>query len=84
MDAFFLEREEVTTARFAAFVTERGYETDAERYGWSLVFHEPGTEPEGARVVAAAPWWVMWRAPTGGGRAAPNTPPPRTTTRPPR
>lgn len=67
---FFLEAEEVTTARFAAFAAESGHRTDAERYGWSLVFHEPGTEPEGAEVVAATPWWVRvdgadWRFPRG-------------------
>ena len=70
VSAFFLEQSEVTTARFAAFVTEHGYETDAERYGWSAVFHEPGTEPDGARAVATNRWWVMvdgadWRRPHG-------------------
>ena len=68
--AFFLDREEVTTARFGAFVAETAYETDAERLGWSFVFHAPGTEPPGARVVAAAPWFVRidgatWRRPRG-------------------
>ena len=67
---FFLDREEVTTARFAAFVAETGHETDAERYGWSLVFHAPGTEPPDAQVVAGTPWWVRvdgadWRRPRG-------------------
>ena len=67
---FFLEAEEVTTARFAAFVEETGHETDAERYGWSLVFHAPGTEPPGAQVAPATPWWVRvdgadWLRPRG-------------------
>ena len=79
---FFLDREEVTTARFAAFVAETGHETDAERYGWSLVFHAPGTEPPDAQVVAGTPWWVRvdgadWRRPRGRKRR-----PPRTNTRP--
>ena len=70
VDAFFLDRTEVTTARFAAFVAETGYRTDAERLGWSFVFHAPGTEPSGAQVVAAAPWFVVieeadWRRPRG-------------------
>ena len=67
---FFLDREEVTTARFAAFVAQSGYETDAERYGWSLVFHPPGTESADAEVVPGTPWWVRldgadWRRPRG-------------------
>ena len=67
---FALDREEVTTTRFAAFVLETGHVTDAERHGWSLVFHAPGSAPPDARVVAAAPWWVRvdgadWRRPRG-------------------
>ena len=70
---FRLDREEVTTSRFAAFVAETGHETDAERYGWSFVFHAPGTEPPDAQVVAAAPWFVRideatWRRPRGPGQ----------------
>ena len=71
--AFHLDRREVTTARFAAFAGRAGYETDAERFGWSLVFHPPGTAPPGAAVVPATPWWVRvagadWRRPRGPGR----------------
>lgn len=68
--AFRLGVHEVTTAAFAAFVERTGYRTDAERYGWSLVFHPPGAAPEGAARVPGASWWVRvagadWRTPRG-------------------
>ena len=61
----------VTNADFAAFAAESGYETDAERFGWSFVF--AGLLPDGfapTRAAADAPWWrqVMgadWRHPEG-------------------
>lgn len=72
---FFLDLHEVSTARFTAFVAETGYQTDAERYGWSLVFHTPGIQPPDAPAVAAAPWWFRvdgadWRRPRGPDRPA--------------
>lgn len=61
----------VTNADFAAFAAESGYETDAERFGWSFVF--AGLLPDDfatTRAAADAPWWrqVMgadWRHPEG-------------------
>ncbi len=61
----------VSNARFADFVSSAGYETDAERYGWSFVFGGflPDDFPD-TRAVAAAPWWrqvygASWRHPEG-------------------
>jgi formylglycine-generating enzyme required for sulfatase activity len=65
---FRLDAQQVTNRRFAAF----GYVTDAERYGWSYVFHlflDPSLHlpsPEGT------PWWrkvdgAYWAAPEGPG-----------------
>ena len=61
----------VTNADFAAFAVDSGYETDAERFGWSFVF--AGLLPDDfppTRAAADAPWWrqVMgadWRHPEG-------------------
>ena len=61
----------VTNADFAAFAADSGYETDAERFGWSFVF--AGLLPDDfppTRAAADAPWWrqVMgadWRHPEG-------------------
>ena len=69
---FRLDAHAVTNARFAAFVAATGYRTDAERHGWSFVFH--AFLPPGATVESpeAAPWWcrvdgACWHAPEGPG-----------------
>ncbi len=66
----------VTSAQFAAFVKVTDYVTDAERFGWSYVFHLL-LPPEARRhvldgVVPDAPWWLAvsgasWRTPEGPG-----------------
>jgi formylglycine-generating enzyme required for sulfatase activity len=38
LDAFWMDRTEVTNFQFAEFVDASGYETDAELAGWSYVF----------------------------------------------
>jgi formylglycine-generating enzyme required for sulfatase activity len=68
--AFRMDAHQVTNARFAAFVAATGYRTEAERFGWSYVFHlfagEASLAPEGT------PWWrrvdgAHWAAPEGPG-----------------
>ncbi len=56
--AFRIARHSVTNDRFAEFVGATGYTTDAERFGWSFVFHLflPDDFPD-TRGVAATPWW---------------------------
>jgi formylglycine-generating enzyme len=70
---FGIDAFAVTTARFADFVAATGHVTDAERLGWSFVFHLylPRDHPP-TLGVAAAPWWrrvpgASWRAPEGSG-----------------
>ncbi|WP_163266375.1 formylglycine-generating enzyme family protein [Chelativorans alearense] len=60
----------VTNAWFKRFVETTGYRTDAERFGWSLVFHT--FVPEGIQVqrVVDTPWWLKvfgadWAHPFG-------------------
>lgn len=70
---FRMDQTAVTNARFAAFVADTGYRTDAERLGNSLVFQ--GLLPEDlppTRAVADAPWWrevsgASWRVAYGPG-----------------
>ncbi|MXQ07412.1 SUMF1/EgtB/PvdO family nonheme iron enzyme [Alphaproteobacteria bacterium GH1-50] len=69
--AFNMDPTTVTVARFARFVDETGYVTEAERFGNSLVFQ--GLLPEGhppTQAVAEVPWWRLvpgahWRRPVG-------------------
>jgi formylglycine-generating enzyme required for sulfatase activity len=72
---FRIDPHATTNDWFAAFVAATGYRTDAERYGWSLVF-ESHLPPALARAdlprVAATPWWAKvegadWAHPFGPG-----------------
>jgi len=73
LPAFRIDRYAVSNARFAAFVAATGHRTDAERYGWSFVFHAFVPQAVGAtRGVPGAPWWrqvhdATWWTPEGPG-----------------
>jgi sulfatase modifying factor 1 len=68
---FRIARCSVSNRQFAQFVDATGYTTEAERYGWSFVFHmflPDDFEP--TRAVASAQWWRQvygadWRHPAG-------------------
>lgn len=71
---FRISRYAVTNRQFRAFVEATGYVTEAERFGWSFVFHllvpKKGVTVRGSS--GAAPWWLgvdgaSWRAPEGPG-----------------
>ncbi len=69
--AFRMGRHAVTNREFERFVAATGWQTDAERFGWSFVFGGllPDEFPP-TRGVEGAPWWrqVMgadWRRPEG-------------------
>ena len=72
---FAMSRYAVTVAQFAAFVASTDYVTEAERFGWSFVFHRfvPRARRAAARGIAdSAPWWLAvdgacWYAPAGPG-----------------
>ncbi|REF37422.1 formylglycine-generating enzyme family protein [Thermasporomyces composti] len=76
LDPFLIDATLVTNRQFQAFVKATGYVTDAERFGWSFVFHL-FVGPEQRRyvmdaTVPDAPWWLAveganWRAPEGPG-----------------
>ncbi len=58
---FRLARHAVTNAAFAAFVQATGYATEAERFGWSFVFHLFVPRSRKIAVVGTAgpaPWWL--------------------------
>ena len=71
LSPFWVDRYAVTNAAFALFTKATGYQTEAERFGWSFVFY--GLLPEGfppTRGVAQTPWWrqvygASWAHPEG-------------------
>jgi sulfatase modifying factor 1 len=66
----------VTNQQFATFVKATGHQTEAERTGWSFVFHQLVADPDAVRGRAAgAEWWLGvdgadWRHPHGPGSDA--------------
>ncbi|WP_433046196.1 formylglycine-generating enzyme family protein [Dactylosporangium sp. CS-033363] len=77
VSAFHIDPHAVTNAQFARFVKETGYVTEAERFGWSFVFHLLVRGEAAERVLAGRPgqvppWWLPvegadWRHPAGPG-----------------
>ena len=72
---FFIEETAVTNAQFGRFVRQTRYRTEAERFGWSFVFHSFVPRKVARTVtqaVAEASWWwrvdgACWRRPEGPG-----------------
>ncbi len=69
---FWLETTTVTNARFAAFVAETNYVTEAERFGWSPVFRALLGADAPPPSASQTPWWVKvdgayWAMPEGPG-----------------
>ncbi|MBL8600259.1 MAG: formylglycine-generating enzyme family protein [Devosia sp.] len=60
LEAFHIDVTSVTNADFAKFVTSSGYRTEAETFGYSLVFHLEYHGPARDVVGRAngAPWWL--------------------------
>nr|WSY56347.1 formylglycine-generating enzyme family protein [Streptomyces sp. NBC_00886] len=75
VEPFRIDATAVTNARFARFVEDTGYVTEAERYGSSFVFHlllHPRARDAVFGQVEAARWWLgvqgaCWSAPEGPG-----------------
>jgi sulfatase modifying factor 1 len=76
LSAFWMDRYPVTNATFAKFIRETGYQTEAERCGWSFAFWLHIGKKRRAELVedtvVGAPWWckvrgAKWNAPEGPG-----------------
>lgn len=72
LSAFEIDATTVTNTDFARFVEDTGYETEAERFGFSAVFHLAldAADEEILGPAPGAPWWVGvrgadWRHPGG-------------------
>lgn len=69
--SFWMDDTAVSVGRFAKFVSDTGYQTEAETFGDSFVFN--GLLPQDDffdKAVVAAPWWravegACWHNPTG-------------------
>ncbi|MGN7763770.1 formylglycine-generating enzyme family protein [Paenibacillus sp. 22594] len=72
---FYIEKYAVTNAQFKTFIESTGYVTEAERFGWSFVFHafvsdELNKQP--LQFPVQTPWWLViegasWHSPAGLG-----------------
>lgn len=73
VDSFLIDACAVTNSQFREFVTDTGYITEAEQYGWSFVFYQfvsEETANQVSSVVQGTPWWWMvrgacWKHPEG-------------------
>jgi sulfatase modifying factor 1 len=72
---FYLDVCAVTNAQFKDFIEATGYVTEAEKFGWSYVFHKfatQGAKKAAQGVAGGAEWWIgvegaMWSKPEGPG-----------------
>jgi len=70
---FAIDPYTVTNDWFSEFIADTGYLTEAERFGWSFVFHALLPENAGpTQGVVGAVWWrnvpgACWHAPEGPG-----------------
>ena len=68
---FWMDNITVTNARFAQFVAQTSYQTEAERFGNSFVFKGLLDQDDFFdKAVVSAPWWravegACWHNPTG-------------------
>ncbi|KZE39892.1 serine/threonine protein phosphatase [Bhargavaea cecembensis] len=73
VDSFLIDPVAVTNESFREFIDQTGYTTDAERFGWSFVFHLLISDRTAETVIGSvpqAPWWLAvpgadWRHPAG-------------------
>jgi sulfatase modifying factor 1 len=70
---FYIDPCTVTNEQFTQFIAETAYQTDAEAFGWSFVFHlfvSKETAAKVTQVVQKTPWWwniegACWKHPEG-------------------
>ena len=76
LESFFMDQTAVTNEDFSSFVDSTGYRSEAERFGWSFVFHNqiPRAHLKRMRFDRAfgIEWWAKvegacWQKPGGPG-----------------
>lgn len=77
VNEFEISKYAVSNKLFASFIESTGYQTDAERYGWSFVFRnflsKDSVQLSNSESPANAPWWIPivganWQSPFGDRR----------------
>lgn len=72
---FYIAECATTNLEFEEFVTATGYVSEAEKFGWSYVFHKEVSakaKRSTAGVAAGTEWWIgvegaCWKRPEGAG-----------------
>ncbi|MBM7542031.1 formylglycine-generating enzyme family protein [Amphibacillus cookii] len=79
VDTFLIDSHTVTNKEFAIFIEETGYQTDAEKYGWSFVFDAliKNKSAPSVRKLPGLAWWyavmeAYWYQPEGKGSSIEN------------
>jgi len=72
LEPFFIDVHPVTNEQFQQFVQVTGYETEAQRFGWSFVFKGQVSPEVVDGTVADLSWWCKvkatdWQHPEGPG-----------------
>ena len=61
IDPFYIDTCPVTNQQFAVFIEKSSYQTEAERFGWSFVFHNQLPREQYSELVddtvAGHEWW---------------------------
>ncbi|MEM1446606.1 MAG: formylglycine-generating enzyme family protein [Planctomycetota bacterium] len=75
IDPYWIDETSVTVEQFSRFIEDMGYVTEAERFGWSFVFHLHLSKKYVQKLkrdqdVAGTPWWIAvpgarWDRPFG-------------------
>jgi sulfatase modifying factor 1 len=70
VDPFHIDWYQVTNEQFGEFARATQYVTEAERFGWSFVFHLHAPPGIALEAVQVAPWWrkvegAQWQRPEG-------------------
>lgn len=77
VDGFWMDAKPVANWQFQEFVRASGYKTEAERFGWSFVFHNHVPRELVEDRVAGVEWWTkvsgaLWDCPEGPGSSVAN------------
>src|SRR5262245_52546490 len=70
IDPVFIDKYPVTNLQFAEFIRATGYKTEAERFGWSFVFHKHISPERAEARPVNTEWWCKvsgadWAHPEG-------------------